>query len=120
MPKPKNPRGRVIIIKGGKEIGVDNEVLNVINWYINSMARINNKAKCWYFGITHNLDERLAAHKVHPDSCLKAKMSSEAYARYVEDHFVRTVGTRGDSGGGTGLGDCVYTYAYQVTSQTIQ
>ncbi|MCK4788816.1 MAG: hypothetical protein KAV87_34055 [Desulfobacteraceae bacterium] len=67
----------------------------------------------WYVGISKDAKDRLFnGHSVKEkeDMWIYTTASSSQVAREVEDYFVNTLNTDGDTGGGDNTSDMVYAY----------
>jgi len=87
-----------------------NEIINDIKVHI---KRCGGNYSNWYVGISKNARERLFVyHKVSEkkDAWIFRKTGSSDIARDVEDYFINTFGTDGETGGGDDTSDMVYAY----------
>ena len=86
------------------------EIIDDIDAHI---GRYGGGYSTWYVGISKDAKDRLFnGHSVKEkkDTWIYRTASSSQVAREVEDYFVNTLGTDGDTGGGDNNSDMVYAY----------
>ncbi|MBA7691808.1 hypothetical protein ES703_100362 [subsurface metagenome] len=88
----------------------EQEIIDDINMHI---KRCGGSYNAWYIGISKDaLDRLLNGHKVKEkkDAWIYRKASSSEVARDIEGHFISTLGTDGETGGGDDKTNMVYAY----------
>lgn len=92
------------------------EALTVADRIDQAMTPYRANALGLYAGISKDAPQRLSQHKVE-DHFTYERCSCEAVAREAEKILLQR-GYKGDVGGGTGKGDCIYVYAYVIRTTT--
>ncbi len=88
----------------------EKKVIQEIRDYI---LKCGGSYSAWYVGIAQNPQSRLFNdHAVNEksDSWIYRKVSSSDSARNIEQYFIETLKTDGDTGGGDDSTDSVYAY----------
>jgi len=102
---------------------METETQRLVRTLKDYMISVSQNGKAWYVGITNDPEKRLFNdHGVDRanGAWIYDFATAESTAREVEDYFTQQLGTQGDTGGGTGNGDCKAIYAYIITATTKQ
>lgn len=87
----------------------------------NHIRKCGGQFSHWYVGIATDAQTRLFSdHQVRKqgDAWIFREAGTHQKARQIEEYFVKRLGTRGGTGGGSTTTREVY--AYRITSHTIQ
>lgn len=85
----------------------------IIQDFLNHIKKCGGNYFDWYLGISKDAENRLFnEHRVRreSDAWIFRKANSSNEARTIEDYFVKSLGTDGDTGGGDYTSDMVYAY----------